>query len=144
MDDVVGSAKRGDSRGDVPIHPAPSGSCRDLLGVHTSLPLPSSSASRERDAATALAPHRVFTGNRPSLTIAYEKLDPAQLGALIALYEHRVFVEAAVFGINAFDQWGVELGKELATSLLPLVKGEKNDPHLNGSTAGLITFLTKG
>jgi glucose-6-phosphate isomerase len=62
---------------------------------------------------------------------------------LIALYEHRVFVEAAVFGINAFDQWGVELGKELATSLLPLVKGEKNDPNLNGSTAGLITFLTK-
>ena len=95
------------------------------------------------DAAMALAPHRVFTGNRPSITLAYEKLDPAQLGALIALYEHRVFVEAAVFGINAFDQWGVELGKELATSLLPLVKGEKNDPHLNGSTAGLIKFLTK-
>jgi len=95
------------------------------------------------EAAATLAPHRVFTGNRPSITLAYEELDPSQLGALIALYEHRVFVEAAVFGINAFDQWGVELGKELATSLLPLVKGEKNDPNLNGSTAGLITFLTK-
>lgn len=94
------------------------------------------------DAAQALAPHRVFTGNRPSVTIAYEKLDPTRLGALIALFEHRVFVEAAIFGINAFDQWGVELGKELATSLLPFVKGEKKDPALNGSTTGLISFLT--
>ena len=93
--------------------------------------------------AESLAPHRVFTGNRPSLTLAYERLDPAQLGALIALYEHRVFVEAAVFGINAFDQWGVELGKELATSLLPLVKGETTASSHNGSTAGLIAFLTK-
>jgi glucose-6-phosphate isomerase len=75
--------------------------------------------------------------------LAYERLDPAQLGALIALYEHRVFVEAAIFGLNAFDQWGVELGKELATSLLPLVKGETRDARANGSTAGLIGFLTK-
>ena len=93
--------------------------------------------------AEALAPHRIFPGNRPSLTLAYERLDPAQLGALIALYEHRVFVEATIFGINAFDQWGVELGKELATSLLPLVKGEAQDMGANGSTAGLIGFLTK-
>ena len=62
-----------------------------------------------------IAPHRVFPGNRPSLTILYRKLDPDTLGRLIALYEHRVFVEAQLFGINAFDQWGVELGKELAT-----------------------------
>ena len=94
-------------------------------------------------AAEALAPHRVFPGDRPSLTLAYERLDPAQLGALITLYEHRVFVEAAIFGLNAFDQWGVELGKELATSLLPLVKGETRDARANGSTAGLIGFLTK-
>ncbi len=93
--------------------------------------------------AEALAPHRIFPGNRPSLTLAYERLDPAQLGALIALYEHRVFVEATIFGLNAFDQWGVELGKELATSLLPLVKGETRDVQTNGSTAGLIRFLTK-
>jgi len=93
--------------------------------------------------AEGLVPHRVFPGNRPSLTLAYERLDPAQLGALIALYEHRVFVEATIFGINAFDQWGVELGKELATSLLPLVKGETQDAGANGSTAGLIGFLTK-
>ena len=73
-----------------------------------------------------IAPHRVFSGNRPSLTILYEKLDPHTLGRLIALYEHRVFVEAQLFGINAFDQWGVELGKELATGLLPVVEGKED------------------
>jgi glucose-6-phosphate isomerase len=66
--------------------------------------------------AAELAPHRVFTGNRPSITIAYDRLDPHALGRIIALYEHRVFVEAQLFGINAFDQWGVELGKELAAA----------------------------
>src|SRR5262249_55725327 len=71
--------------------------------------------------ARRLARHRTYPGNRPSLTIAYDRLDPYTLGRLIALYEHRVFVEAAVHGINAFDQWGVELGKELAGKLLPLV-----------------------
>ena len=73
---------------------------------------------------TQIAPHRVFPGNRPSITILYRKLDPKTLGRLIALYEHRVFVEAQLFGINAFDQWGVELGKELATGLLPVVEGK--------------------
>lgn len=91
--------------------------------------------------AKALAPHRVFTGNRPSLTLAYRKLDPFTLGRLIALYEHRVFVEAAVWNINAFDQWGVELGKELATGLQPVVEGEKGTEGLDASTAGLIGFL---
>ncbi len=70
-----------------------------------------------------IAPHRVFSGNRPSLTLVHDKLDPFAFGRLIALYEHRVFVEAQIFGINAFDQWGVELGKELATELLPVVSG---------------------
>ena len=92
--------------------------------------------------AAALAPHRVFPGNRPSLTLAYQRLDPARLGTLIALFEHRVFVEAALFGINAFDQWGVELGKDLATSLLPFVTKGDSPPALNGSTAGLIAALT--
>jgi glucose-6-phosphate isomerase len=72
-----------------------------------------------------IAPHRVFSGNRPSLTILYRKLDPRTLGRLIALYEHRVFVEGVLFDINSFDQWGVELGKELATNLLPVVEGNK-------------------
>jgi glucose-6-phosphate isomerase len=86
-------------------------------------------------------PHRVFSGNRPSITIAYQKLTPRTLGRLIALYEHRVFVEAAIWDINAFDQWGVELGKELATNLLPVVKGETPSAGLDASTAGLITHL---
>ncbi len=88
-----------------------------------------------------LAPHRVFAGNRPSLTIAYRKLDPFTLGRLIALYEHRVFVEAAIWDINAFDQWGVELGKELATQLQPVVDGKAGIEGLDGSTAGLVEFL---
>jgi len=85
-----------------------------------------------------LAPHRVFPGNRPSVTILYRKLDPFALGRLVALYEHRVFVEAALFGINAFDQWGVELGKELATELLPVVEGRKDASGRDSSTAGLV------
>ena len=91
--------------------------------------------------ARSLAPHRVFTGNRPSVTLAFPLLTPHTLGGLIALYEHRVFVEAAIWGVNAFDQWGVELGKELATQFLPVVKGEKSTNGLNGSTAGLTQWL---
>ncbi len=59
------------------------------------------------------AAHRVFAGNRPSVTIAYPKLDPFVLGQIISLYEHRVFVEGVILGLNSYDQWGVELGKEL-------------------------------
>ncbi|QIG48590.1 glucose-6-phosphate isomerase [Nordella sp. HKS 07] len=91
--------------------------------------------------AARLAPHRVFTGNRPSLTIAYKKLDPRTLGRLIALYEHRVFVEAAIWNINAFDQWGVELGKELATGLLPVVEGKEDAQMRDASTQGLVAHL---
>ncbi len=87
-------------------------------------------------------PHRVFPGNRPSITLAYSQLTPRTLGRLIALYEHRVFVEAAIWDINAFDQWGVELGKELATNLLPMVTSGKPDKDTNSSTAGLIAHLT--
>jgi glucose-6-phosphate isomerase len=89
----------------------------------------------------ALAPHRVFAGNRPSLTLLYKKLDPFTLGRLIALYEHRVFVEAAIWGINAFDQWGVELGKELATALQPVVEGKVSAMALDSSTAGQLAYM---
>lgn len=94
------------------------------------------------EAVEQLAPHKVFPGNRPSVTIAYRKLDPFTLGRLIALYEHRVFVEAAVFDINAFDQWGVELGKELATALLPVIEGKAPAEAHDASTAGLARYLT--
>jgi glucose-6-phosphate isomerase len=88
-----------------------------------------------------IAPHRVFSGNRPSVTILYRKLDPRTLGRLIALYEHRVFVEGTLFDINSFDQWGVELGKELATGLLPVVEGKESAGTRDASTAGLVGHM---
>jgi glucose-6-phosphate isomerase len=90
-----------------------------------------------------IAPHRVFPGNRPSLTILYRMLDAYTLGRLLALYEHRVFVESVLYGINAFDQWGVELGKELATGLLPVVQGKEDAAGRDGSTAGLVAHLAR-
>ena len=87
------------------------------------------------------ARHRVFPGNRPSVTIAYPQLTPFMLGQIIALYEHRVFVEGAVLGINSYDQWGVELGKELATALGPVVAGEAGVDGKDASTAQLVGFL---
>ena len=97
-------------------------------------------AGKSKKEAAALAPHKVFTGNRPTLTIAYKKLDPFTLGRLIVLYEHRVFVEGIIWGINSFDQWGVELGKELATGLQPAVEGKKV-AGLDSSTLGLLAHL---
>ncbi len=88
-----------------------------------------------------IAPHRVFSGNRPSVTIVHRRLDPFAFGRLIALYEHRVFVEAALYGINAFDQWGVELGKELATGLLPIVEGAASANGRDSSTGGLVAHI---
>ncbi|WP_299961983.1 glucose-6-phosphate isomerase [uncultured Roseobacter sp.] len=87
------------------------------------------------------ARHRVFEGNRPSTTLIYPQLDPFTLGAIVALYEHRVFVEGVVLGINSFDQWGVELGKELATSLQPIVEGSEGAQDKDGSTAALVDFV---
>ncbi|WP_439614923.1 glucose-6-phosphate isomerase [Shinella sp.] len=93
--------------------------------------------------ADRIAPHRVFSGNRPSITMVYDSLTPFALGRLIALYEHRVFVEGALFNINSFDQWGVELGKELATGLLPVVEGKESADGHDSSTAGLVAALLK-
>ncbi len=87
------------------------------------------------------ARHRVFKGNRPSVTIAYPQLTPEVLGQIVALYEHRVFVEGVVLGINSYDQWGVELGKELATALQPVVEGKESAADKDGSTAALVDFL---
>ncbi len=95
----------------------------------------------EEAEADLIAPHRVFTGNRPSITFVYDKLTPFALGRLIALYEHRVFVEGVLFRINSFDQWGVELGKELATGLLPIVQGKQSAAGHDSSTQGLVAAL---
>jgi len=82
-------------------------------------------------------PHRVFEGNRPTNTILAERLTPATLGALIALYEHSVFTQATIWGINAFDQWGVELGKVLANRIAPELAGDSEPAH-DSSTNALI------
>ncbi|MFT6674257.1 MAG: glucose-6-phosphate isomerase [Sulfitobacter sp.] len=87
--------------------------------------------------------HRVFPGNRPSTTLVYDRLDPFTLGQIIALYEHRVFVEGVILGINSYDQWGVELGKELATSLQPLVDGALGSAGKDGSTAVLLDYILR-
>ena len=87
------------------------------------------------------AAHRVFAGNRPSTTLLYPQLDPFTLGQIIALYEHRVFVEGVILGINSFDQWGVELGKELATALQPVVEGTQSSDREDASTAALVDFI---
>ncbi|MBN2905421.1 MAG: glucose-6-phosphate isomerase [Rhodobacteraceae bacterium] len=87
------------------------------------------------------ARHRVFPGNRPSTTLIYPLLTPRMLGQIVALYEHRVFVEGVILGINSFDQWGVELGKELAGSLQPLLEGGTTPEGLDGSTRALLAFV---
>jgi glucose-6-phosphate isomerase len=89
------------------------------------------------------ARHRVFPGNRPSTTLIYPKLDPETLGRIVALYEHRVFVEGVILNINSFDQWGVELGKELATTLGPMVTGAQAADEKDGSTRQLLAFVHK-
>jgi glucose-6-phosphate isomerase len=84
--------------------------------------------------------HRHFPGNRPSTVLVLDRLDPASLGALIALHEHRVLTSGVIWGINSFDQWGVELGKVLAADLEPrLDSGDASG--LDASTAGLLARL---
>ncbi|WP_136635573.1 glucose-6-phosphate isomerase [Pseudooceanicola onchidii] len=89
------------------------------------------------------ARHRVFPGNRPSTTLIYPQLTPNVLGQIVALYEHRVFVEGVILGINSFDQWGVELGKELAKSLAPVLSGEESAAGKDASTRALVDYVQR-
>ncbi len=88
-----------------------------------------------------LVPHKEMPGNRPTTFLLLERLTPFALGSLVALYEHTVFTEGAVWGIDSFDQWGVELGKELAGVLAPVLSGEKPDRELDASTAALVARI---
>jgi glucose-6-phosphate isomerase len=85
-----------------------------------------------------LVPHKIFTGNRPTNSIMFQKLTPRTLGSLIALYEHKIFVQGVIWNINSFDQWGVELGKQLAKAILPELSGEDRISSHDSSTNGLI------
>ena len=99
-------------------------------------------AGRDAGEIARLVPHRTFPGNRPSTTILMDALTPYALGRLIALFEHKVFVQGVIWGVNSFDQWGVELGKDLAKALIPAVSGEAAPPDdLDASTAGLIARI---
>lgn len=95
----------------------------------------------DAERARALAPHRAFPGDRPSTTILIPRLTPETLGMLIALYEHKVFVQSVIWGINAFDQWGVELGKTLAAAILPELASDAPPEGHDGSTAALIDLV---
>src|SRR5205807_4347455 len=87
-----------------------------------------------------LVPHKVFTGNRPTNSILVQKLTPRTLGSLIALYEHKIFTQGIIWNINSFDQWAVELGKQLAKAILPELKGPEPVSSHDASTNGLINY----
>jgi glucose-6-phosphate isomerase len=93
--------------------------------------------------ADRLAPYRAFPGNRPSTTIVMDRLAPETLGALIALFEHRVFVQATLWNINPFDQWGVELGKQLAGAILTSLRTGSPATNFDGSTRGLLDRIVQ-
>jgi len=93
------------------------------------------------DSADQQAPHKIAPGNRPSNTLLLKSLTPASLGSLIALYEHKVYVQSVLWNINAFDQWGVELGKLLSKQTFEAISNNNSDINLDSSTANLIKQL---
>ncbi len=105
------------------------------------------SEKRPKSEIDALAPHKTFPGDRPTNSIVFEKLTPETLGALIALYEHKIFVQGVIWGVNSFDQWGVELGKTLAKTILPEITGlGEHKPEIDthdASTKGLLNRINK-
>ena len=96
----------------------------------------------DQDELENLARYKQYSGNQPSTTILLQELNPYSLGMLIAMYEHKVFVQSVLWNINPFDQWGVEKGKEIANQLLPILNGDVQDiSSLDASTQGLIQIL---
>jgi glucose-6-phosphate isomerase len=100
-------------------------------------------AGLSRKDIKALAPHKVFPGNRPTNTLLYRKLTPRTLGRLIALYEHKVFVQGALWNVNSYDQWGVELGKQLAKVILPELTGAATAKTSGGHDASTATLIAR-
>jgi len=96
-----------------------------------------------KDQIKMLTPHKMFPGNRPSNTLMYPKLTPEVLGALVALYEHKVFVQGTIWNVNSYDQWGVELGKQLAKAVLPEVQDGATKGQHDASTLGLLAHYHK-
>lgn len=95
-------------------------------------------AGLSEEERTTLAAHKTMPGNKPSNTLLFEQLDPKTLGALIAMYEHKVLIQGAIWDVNSFDQWGVELGKVLGNDVLDVIQGNKDNDQLDASTAALI------
>ncbi|KAF6737030.1 Glucose-6-phosphate isomerase [Oryzias melastigma] len=100
-------------------------------------------AGLKGDALEKLLPHKVFQGNKPSNSIVFKKLTPFMLGALVAMYEHKIFVQGVIWNINSYDQWGVELGKQLAKKIEPELQDAAEVTSHDSSTNGLINFLKK-
>ena len=97
-------------------------------------------AGMSEERIAELLPHKLFPGNRPTNTIVFSEINPFNLGSLIAMYEHKVFVQGVIWGINSFDQWGVELGKQLAKAILPEIQGDSDVVSHDSSTNGLINL----
>ena len=114
--------------------------CQLLYGDEVAAELAKGGMGAEE--AAALTPHKVFPGNKPTNSIMFDKLTPSTLGSLIAMYEHKIFVQGIVWNINSFDQWGVELGKQLAKQILPeLAPGTPDATSHDCSTNGLINHF---
>lgn len=90
-----------------------------------------------------ILPHKIHSGNKPNNLLLFKRLDPKTLGMLIAMYEHKVYVQSVIWDINAFDQWGVELGKQLASNLEPVINCGATLPTLDGSTMGLLDYINR-
>jgi glucose-6-phosphate isomerase len=100
-------------------------------------------AGHDQQEIDRIVPHKVHPGNKPSNLILFKRLDPKTLGMLIALYEHRVFVQSVIWDVNAFDQWGVELGKRLASELEPVINADATVLGLDGSTRGILGYVDR-
>jgi glucose-6-phosphate isomerase len=95
------------------------------------------------EAVNKIAPHKVFLGNRPTTSIMVEKVSPFNLGALIAMYEHKIFTQGVIWDINSYDQWGVELGKQLAKAIEPELGNSDTITSHDASTNALLNFIKK-